>query len=185
MVLRFIFVLLIWFSNCSVVTNPLLRPVFGVRISFQPITSQMISLIGYLDNGRTLTHQKTMTIDEFVKFASGFWPSVYNPKRINYLEQNNVPCGLEKDAVTRKDIPFCGPLDSLWKIRFSDYPFNNGTEKGWSNEIRKPSPKQAIYIFENYGVRDVDLNYFMDTSFWKLLHDVQDPTWIANYRSLR
>jgi hypothetical protein len=174
---------LIWLSFCSVVFNPTVRPVFGVQVNMQ-INSQLISIVAYVHNGRVLTNKKILTKEEFIRFASGFWPSVYNPSKRNLFEENNIPCGLEKDPITNKSIPYCFPMDSLWKIRYSDFPYRTGKEKGWSNELYKPSSAQAIFLHKNYSIYDLDLSYFIDTNFWKILKDVQDPEWIKKYRSL-
>jgi hypothetical protein len=178
-----IFILFIWFLFCSVVFNSEIRPVFGVQVNMQS-NSQLFTIVAYIHNGRALTNKKILTKDEFVRFASGFWPSIYNPQKKNLLQENDIPCGLEKDPITNKSTPFCFPMDSLWKIRYSDYPFRNGTERGWSNELFKPSSKQAQYLYKNYGVYDIDFSFFIDSNFWKILKDVQNPDWIKKYRSI-
>lgn len=179
-----LFLLVCWLLSCSVVSKPAeTRAVFGVRVSLQA-NSQVISIVGFIDNGRVLTHKRVLTKDDFVRFASGFWPSIYNPGRVNMFEEHNLLCGMYKDSTTGIQYPYCLPVDSLWKLRFSDYPFNTSYETGWSNETRKPSPKQEEYLWKNYGVYNIDMNYFLDTNFWKILRDVQDPLWVSNYRSL-
>lgn len=183
MLLRTILFSLVWACCSSVIRLAETRAVFGVSVNMQS-NSTLYMIFAYTDNGRALTNKKYMGKDEFVKIASGFWPSVYNPKKINLLQNNNLPCGLETDPITNKAIPGCGPLDSLWKIRFSDYPFNNGQEKGWSTQLYKPSSKQALYLYKNYNIYDIDVSQFIDTNFWKIMRDVQDPKWIKNYRSL-
>ena len=80
---------------------------------------------------------------------------------------------------------YCPPLDSLWKIRFATYPFKHKTDIGWSNKYHKPAPRQEKYLFERYGVDHIDSKFFLDTNFWRLLRDVNDPNWIKNYKSLR
>ncbi|TNE55604.1 MAG: hypothetical protein EP338_02200 [Bacteroidetes bacterium] len=159
------------------------RPVFGVQVSMQP-NSGLYMLVAYTHNGRALTNRKIMRMDEFIKIATGFWPSVYNPKRENLLEQHGLPCGLVTDPITNKKTPACGPLDSLWKIRYSDFPFNTGNERGWSQELYKPSSKQAVYLHQNYNIYDIDFSPFIDSNFWKILRDVQDPNWVRKYKSL-
>ncbi|MEN9399919.1 MAG: hypothetical protein RL632_1020, partial [Bacteroidota bacterium] len=32
--------------------------------------------------------------------------------------------------------------------------------------------------------RNIDADYFIDTNFWKLLRDVQDPKWVLNYKAI-
>jgi hypothetical protein len=173
-----------WLICSSVVQAPNLKPVFGVLVRFQTGTT-MYCLVAFLDDGRALTYKKILTKDDFVKIASGYWPSIYNPTRENFFRKNKLFCGMYNDSIHIKDLPICMPLDSLWKIRFSDYPFINSSEKGWSNGLNRPSIRQAEYLRTNYKVDDVDLNYFLDTNFWHILRDIQDTTWIANYKSLK
>ena len=175
---------IVWLICSSVVFNPTARTVFAVQVSMQP-NSQLYSIIVFLHNGRTLTHKKNLTRDDFVKFATGKWPSIYNPSRTNLLEANKIHCGLGIDSITKKDVVYCSPLDSIWKLRFSDYPFQGRAEKGWSQELYKPSGKQAIYLKDRYGVTDIDLGFFIDSAFWQILRDVQDPDWIRKYRILK
>lgn len=79
----------------------------------------------------------------------------------------------------------CFPVDSLWKLRFSDFPFINSNEKGWSSELNRPSARQAEFLRTNYKVDNVDLNYFLDSNFWNILKDVQDINWINSYKALQ
>ena len=122
---------------------------------------------------------------EFIQIASGKWPSIYNPLRINYFEQRQLNCGMYRDSFEIKEQPICVPIDSLWKLRFSTYPYRSSGEMGWSSKLYRPSEKQELYLYENYNIRSIDENFFLDTNFWKLLSDVQDPVWIANYKSMR
>lgn len=181
--MRCLIAFVIYFCSSSVVFISEVRPVFGVQVNMQA-NSQLITIVAYIHNGRALTNKKIITKDEFVRYASGFWPSIYNPTKKNLFEEHNIPCGLEKDPITNKPAPFCFPMDSLWKIRYSDYPFRNKDEKGWSAELFKPSGNQAIYLYKNYGIYDIDFSYFIDTNFWNILKDVQNPNWIKNYRSI-
>jgi hypothetical protein len=183
LIVRLLTVLLLWFLCNSIVLMQSVKTVFAVQVNMQT-NSQMYTIYVFTDNGRTLTNKKHLTKDDFVKFASGKWPSIYNPKRLNLLEENKILCGLMKDSITKKDVVYCSPLDSLWKLRFSDYPFNNGKDKGWSSEMYKPSSNQAIFLRDNYGVKDIDFEYFIGENFWKIMQDVQNPDWIKKYRSL-
>lgn len=58
-------------------------------------------------------------------------------------------------------------MDSLWKIRFVEHPFEAKYGKGWSQGDARPSLKQQEFIYNNYGVRGYDQDYFVDTSFFK------------------
>lgn len=173
----------IWLICSSVHYEPSSRAVFGVRVSIGA-NSQITTFACYLDNGRVLSNKRIVDKETFIKIASGYWPSPYNPTRKNLFEEHNLDCNVVVDPETRQKFPYCVPLDSLWKIRFATYPFRGRTEMGWSNKLHKPSPEQEKFIFDRYGVRQVDGDFFMDTSFWLLLHDVIDTNWIYNYRSL-
>ena len=176
-----------WLVCSSVTSEPIFSystPVFGARVSIGA-NSQITTYACFLYNGRVLTKKRILDRETFIKFLSGHWPSIYNPSRINHFELNNVPGGIEIDSATTDEFAFCPSLDSLWKIRYTTYPFRNGVGRGWSNKFMKPSPKQEIHLNERYGVGHIDSDFFLDTSFWKLLTDVRDTTWIQSYRLLR
>lgn len=174
---------LCWILSASVLYIPPVYPVFGVKVSIGA-NSQITSFVCYLNNGRVLSKKRVVDRDTFVKIVSGYWPSVYNPKRIDFFKENNIDCALILDSITLKPVVGCVPMDSLWKIRFSTYPFKHNPELGWSNKYHKPSPGQEQYLFNRYGVRNVDAEYFLDTSFWMLMNDVTDTDWILNYSAI-
>jgi hypothetical protein len=120
-----------------------------------------------------------------VSLASGHWPSIYNPNRIDYFEQNNLLCGVLKDSFTLKDYSYCIPIDSLWKLHYERHPIDITNGEGWSNKQFNPSLKQELFLYQNYNIRKIDGDYFKDTNLWKILKDVTNPTWIENYRSLK
>jgi len=163
---------------------PPARPVFGVKVSIGT-NSQITSFVCFLNNGRVLTKKRIVDQETFVKIVSGYWPSVYNPKRIDYFKEHNINCAIFMDSITLKPMVGCVPIDSLWKIRFSTYPYKHNTERGWSNKYHKPSPGQEQYLYNRYGIRHIDGDYFLDTSFWMLMEDVTDSSWIANYRAIK
>lgn len=176
--------ILVWMLGSSVQFTGPARPVFGVKISIGP-NSQITSFVCYLDNGRVLTQKRIVDRDTFVKFVSGYWPSIYNPDRVNLFKEHGIDCNVFKDEASKQVSVTCIPLDSLWKIRFATYPFQHNSEPGWSNKYHKPSPGQEIYLYERYGVGHIDGDYFLDTSFWLLMQDIMDSTWIANYKAIR
>ncbi len=57
--------------------------------------------------------------------------------------------------------------------------------EGWSSKLFRPSPKQEMYLFNNYCGRNIDADFFLDTNFWDILSDIQDPVWVENYKSLK
>ena len=158
------------------------KTVFGVRISLSGDGSLVgFKAIRYLSNG-AVKEERPFQRDEFIKMASGFWPSPYNPERRNYFEENEIFGGVFVDSTTNEKISYCPAIDSLWKLRFRETPFQGQAEAGWATGQYQPSPQQLKYLAVRYNIRQLDLQYIVDTNFWNLLHDVSDSTWIANYR---
>lgn len=161
--------------------------VFGVRIATEA-NSQVVSYIAIkYGSGGVISSKRVFTSkDEFIRVLSGSWPSPFNPKRINYFELNKVRGGVFKDSVLRKEYPYCPSLDSLWKLRFSDWPYNNRPlETGWSLNRYKPGPKQEKYLCDRYNIKHLDFDYIVDTNFWNLMRDVSDSSWIATYKFIQ
>ena len=176
-------ILIVWAVTCSVRPNPVQRGVFAGKVCVQG-NGDLYIFFAFLDNGVNLTHMKVLTKDEFIKFASGYWPSIYNPERRDYFKEHQLDCGVVKHPEFHQNISVCVPLDSLWKIRYSMYPFTNNNDKGWSEGVYRPSDKQSMYLLQRYGVHSFETNYFLDEKFWLLLHDIQDTAWVSMYKSL-
>lgn len=186
--MRFAVLILVWMLSASVIfapPPPETRVVFGVRIAMES-NSQMTSYVALLYSQEGILRRKsTFKKDDFIRMLSGFWPSPFNPKRINYFEQENVFGGVYVNDTLLEKIPYCPAFDSLWKIRWSDYPFRGSTDNfGWSNGLYRPTETQEKYLIDRYRIRHLDFDYFIDTNFWILLRDVSDTAWIRNYRSL-
>jgi hypothetical protein len=163
------------------------KVVFGVRIATEA-NSQVVGYIAIKYDGDGIIKSKRVftSRDEFTKVLAGFWPSPFNPNKVNFFIENKVQGGVLKDSVLRRDYPYCPAFDSLWKLRFSDWPYNNKPlEKGWSLNLFRPSLKQEKYLCDRYGIKHMDSDYIVDTAFWQLLRDVTDSTWIANYKFIQ
>ncbi|HLU87476.1 MAG TPA: hypothetical protein VKZ44_06945 [Taishania sp.] len=181
--MRLIFIVLTACLFLSVQFRSEIRTVFGVRVAYQS-TGQMITLVAFFSDGVMQSHRKILSFKEFVHYASGDWPSIYNRNRIDLFKLNDVPGGVFQDSITRQKIPFCSPIDSLWKLRFDRYPFHGSSEFGWSRGQFLPSSEQQKYLYKEYGMDHIDTKFFIDTNFWKLLRDVSNPEWIEYYRNL-
>jgi len=171
----------------STMPEPTDRVVFGVRISVGA-NSQIVSYVAmrYSPDG-VLREKRNYTHDEFIRVVSGDWPSSYNPKKQNLFELNGVQGGVIYNDTFKKSYPYCPAFDSLWKIRYSDYPFKGGERSGtgWSLGIYSPSLKQQKYIADHYHIKYLDTDFIIDTNFWQLLKDVQDSAWISSYKNLK
>lgn len=175
--------LLLFSVSFSKVKPPAYRYVFGARISVG-VNSSLVSFVAmkYSDDGILRAKRYYTSKDEFIKVLSGYWPSPFNPDKIDYFKANHVIGGVFVNDTIRVEIGYCPSMDSLWKIRFSDWPFHGKNEAGWSLSKTRPSLKQEEYLAKRYNIKQLDFDYIVDTNFWKLLYDVNDSTWIENYK---
>lgn len=154
---------------------------FGVKIGILPSGGLTQYAIFFYKNDRFLGKQP-ISKEELVKIGTGRWPIPRSTKFHDFFEENNF----YKDTLENGDIiDYGAAFDSLWKVRFEAHPTQQGLKNGWSNGEYRPSLKQQQYIYNRYGVRGYDQDYFTDTSFFKLLKDVMNPKWIEHYKSLR
>jgi hypothetical protein len=159
-----------------------MRTVFGISVSWQS-TPDLLQFIVYQTNGSETINRKFISKKEFLYYASGYRRSIYNPDRINYFALYGIQSYAGLDPVYKDEVLVAGPIDSLWKLRFSFYPYKGNNDKGWSNDYNKPSPSQNAYLLENYQM-DLSLGgCVVDTNVWRLLHDIQNSEWVENYRS--
>lgn len=157
--------------------------VFGAKISTGS-NSVLVSFVAmkYSEDGILRAKRFYSSKDEFIKVLSGYWPSPFNPDKIDHFKANKVMGGVFVNDTIRVEIGYCPALDSLWKLRFSDWPYVGKNEAGWSLNKSRPSPKQEEYLAKRYNIKQFDFDYVVDTNFWKLLYDVTDSTWIENYK---
>ncbi len=179
-----ILLVICWLITSSFMPVNQPHPAFGLKVSYQS-TGSIVSYIAYIDNGRAQSHVKMITEAEFIKVASGFWPSIYNPSKKNLFAEHHLNHGVLTDQNTLKEYTFCAPLDSVWKIHFQKNPLDVKKGAGWSNRQFNPSLSQELYLSKTYHVNHIDTEYFLDTNMWHLLQDVQDPVWIEKYKFLR
>ncbi len=176
--------ILVYLVCASVNDGEFPRPAFAVKISPQA-DGKDVHLMCFINNGRGYALPRNLSPQEFIRFASGEWPSPYNRKRENLIEKNGLECAVLTDSLTLKEYVWFPALDSLWKIRYEQYPFSGkDNEFGWSEERFKPSAAQMRYLKERYNVSNIEFDYFIDSSFWKILNDVTDPEWIGSYKSI-
>jgi hypothetical protein len=164
-------------------SEPDRRTVFGISVSANGVNSGMTFALVTIAYGKRIGFQH-ITQNDFIQIASGHWKSPANTNHEDLFEKNNVLGGVFSDTVTYEKIVFCPALDSLWKLRYSYNPYQPN-ENGWAGEKYQPNSKQAIYLYENYGLYNINNDLFVDTNCWKILRDVCNPEWITNYKSLR
>lgn len=145
--------------------------------------------------------------DQFIYSALGHWPNAANPDRINLFEKHGVDnvfllknhiCP-EADSCARDstcgELLFCPdsnpckvssyyayPFDELWKIKFYEHPYDFD-RPGWSQGQYWPSIYQKEFLRQEYGLNNISTDYIYGDTLFKLLKDVQDPSWIVSYRT--
>jgi len=111
------------------------------------------------------------TKEMFVRQTSGLYVSKANPDKFNYLEKYQI----------KWDV-----FEQLWKIRYSEYPYQvqETMPPGWAGKMSCPSDAQWNFLKQNYGYGSLN-DFIFGDNLWKFLKDVQDPAWAAQYSSLK
>ena len=133
---------------------------------------------------------------DFVAIATGKQLSKANPYQINLFEAFDIDeCFYEKalaeeNVISKKSEKLnCITLDDLWRLRYQTHPqykvnFHGDNEKvfgGWTKEDKYPSQGQ-IKLLRQYGISNL-IDFFYGENMFILFHDMQDPNWVANYKS--
>lgn len=163
--------------------EPQPRFAFGVRIAMS-VNSELVNFIAmrYSADGY-LREKRPMRRDDFIKVVSGFWPSPFNPNRVDLFKEHEIEGGVVEIEKTLVKAAYCPALDSLWKIRYSLFPFGNAQEPGWSQQMYRPSLTQEKYLADRYNIKQLDFEFISGDKFWLLLKDVTDPQWISDYKN--
>lgn len=171
------------FSNARQETAIRHNLTFGVKIGIMP-TGKITQYAFFMYRNGRFSGLNPVELNQLIKVGTGEWPVPGTNKFHDYFDEQ----GIYDIGVTMNNgdsIDFNAAFDSLWKIRYVMHPFDASKGNGWSQGDARPSSKQQEYIYNTYGVRGYDQEYFTDTSFFKLLRDVLDTDWIKNYKSLR
>lgn len=106
--------------------------------------------------------------ETFLRQFGGGEESRANPDRIDYMELHNI------SQMTIKE---------LWKLRYALYPFGKSPDTGWGKESGVPSEAQ-MQMLAKYGIERVgDVVY--GENLINLLLDIQNPTWLEQYKAAR
>jgi hypothetical protein len=120
----------------------------------------------------------------FIMEASGAEISRADPGGVDLFKEYNVAeCGVVMDSVSGESFYLCSILDDLWKL--ANGSASDGSNAfGWSASNFQPGDGQQR-ILNAYRPRS-EIHwlgpYFGERAF-RLLHDMQDPDWVARYRS--
>lgn len=139
---------------------------------------------------------------EFMRIACGFQESNANPNKKNLFAENGVnSCGYFNDTIVNHIIyrggMRCNPVDDLWRLRYAEWPFYiapargkqqantldpQGPGPGWARKPLMPSEGQ-LQILQAYGpIFDPMVDVIWGPDAFRLLKDMQDITWVSDYR---
>lgn len=139
---------------------------------------------------------------EFMRIACGFQESNANPGKKNLFAEYGVSsCGYFNDTVINHMIVRggmqCNPVDDLWRLRYAEWPFYmapprsnkqantldpQGPGPGWARKPLMPSEGQ-LEILKAYGpITDPMVDVIWGADAFRLLKDMQDITWVSDYR---
>ena len=152
----------------------------GVKVGMLPSGGLHQFALIYYKNG-VLASIQPVNKERMVKVGTGKWPIPGTRKFHDFFAEEGMYIFPED---TQEVFNINAAVDSLWKVRFAAHPYSQSVKNGWSQGDYRPSLKQQEYIYNRYGVRGYDQDYFTDSSFFKLLKDVQDPAWIKQYKSM-
>lgn len=150
---------------------------FGVLLSVNTTGHDMIYAI-ITEDASGKSH-KFISRQEFVNIAQGKWRLKPNIKQENLFEKHGIVWGYDED----RDLLHVPILDSLWKVRYRQFPYIRGAN-GWANDVYMPSPAQQVYLADSFGVKNVNTDFFSGEDFWKLLQSAQSEDWKLEYKSM-
>jgi hypothetical protein len=157
------------------------QTVFGIGL-FTGAHSELITYAIITLRDSIITGAQIVTEQQFMYQAMGYYPSIANIKKENLFLKNGVDsCFLISNDLDKIVGYYAKPFYDLWRIRFYEHPMLFDTP-GWSQGRIKPSRFQMEFLLKEYGIRNVLTEYFYGDMLYKLLRDVQDPVWVANYR---
>lgn len=139
--------------------------------------SLITSYTGFVKYGTIKIHEDGreeitwLTKDNFIRQATGQQPSKANPDKENMFEKYLIKWET---------------LGDIWKIRYQEYPYEaqQTMPPGWAGKMFVPSDAQWTFLKENYGYEALS-QFLYGEKMWKLLQDMQDPNWVAQYSSLK
>lgn len=157
--------------------QPVSKSYFGILLSTSSVSAEMIYAV-FTENASGISH-KFISRHDFVQIALGRWKLRPNIKQENLFDKHGIIWGIDEDT-DEIVIPI---LDSLWKVRYRQFPYIRGS-RGWANDEYMPSAAQQIYLADSFNVRNINTEFFKEQDFWKLLQSAQSEDWKWEYKSL-
>ena len=151
--------------------------------------------LGFSLNGTTFIYKvfadsviasETIGNKTFIMQGLGVETSRANPADSNLFERFAVPnCGGLIDTTTKEVGYLCVPLDDVPKLMTGAASDGSGNF-GWAANSAQPGDGQQR-ILAKYRLTSEQhwLGPYLGEGAFRLLRDMQDPDWVARYRSAR
>lgn len=147
--------------------------------------SQMVTFAIVAIRDTVVVKTQFLTKDQFLSQITGRQKSIANPLDTNMMELNNIPdCLPIYDSLTRKYYGYyCPIIDELWKVRFKRNPFsaNSRQDNGYAHYYYGPSQPQLNFLNRRYKVKNIS-DLFIGERMFEFLRDVEDTSWIRQYK---
>lgn len=164
---------------------PLATYTFGLSL-MTGMNNELFTLFIVKEYEGQVLSAEAMTRGQFVMQARGELPSKANPDRTNLFKAHDVlDCYLPDELDDGRHMqPPCWVFDELWKLRFQEFPFQQMEGQhpglGWAENRMGPSGRQML-LLSGYGLNNLH-DLICGDDLFRLLHDVNDPDWVDNYR---
>lgn len=125
-----------------------------------------------------------LTKESFMRIATGVEYSKANLDSVDmFIEHGITKPIVTVDTLYNTTTYDFQTLNDVWKLRYSTYPFEGYADNaGWSSGGLHPSEGQQNVI-TSYGPKYYSDWIIADEAF-RLLHDMEDPNWVANYMAM-
>lgn len=142
-------------------------------------------LVKVSDEGQVLESQP-LNRESFIRQIQGRAFSKANPDGEDLFRKYGVKqCTLPEDSAALGFLTDCSALDDLWKLRFWEYPLKvqegQNARVGWAGNPLRPDDRQLL-LLGGYGMKYM-LDLVIGENMFRLLRDMGDPEWVANYRN--
>lgn len=154
-----------------------IKKYFGVLLTISASSSEMTyAVVTEEANGEK--HYRHITRQDFTYIAQGKWRMAPNVIQENLFDKYQIDWGYND-----RNQLYCPILDSLWKVRYPEKPYGRGS-KGWAKDQFKPNEAQLIYLWETFGIYNINTSYVEGEKLWLLLQLMNSPQWRNMYKNL-
>ncbi len=137
-------------------------------ISLQPSSQDIITFcIMEFNTKGEVVKRIFLKREDWIRQIIGIQQSIANPDGKNFLKE----AGFENPDV----------IQDLWKLRYSEWPYHGGKEKGWASKPRIPSEEQ-MEMLKKFGIKKIS-DYVYGDNLINLLQVMEDPAWISEYQN--